>query len=330
MSRNFALLRRAGKEDLLSAPSGLSAPDSDSEINQLEGLPEATNGVIGEDLASQHESPLVDAGPRPTNGVVPAVGRAAVQDSVVQPRVEPPAFRRFESDTSYREAAPREVSPREASPRVSHLSSAGNQQVMKLVQRVFVIPNALAPRLVVFSSIETGNASSEICCSAGEVLAAHVSGSVCVVDGNLRAPSLHHLFGIDKSPGLVDAAVTPGPITDFAVRVGGGNLWVLPAGSFSTGMPGLFSSPEWHLRMEELKQVFDYVLIAAPAVSFDADAVLLGQRGDGVILVLEANSTRRETAREVKETLQSANVKLIGAILNNRTFPVPGLIYRNL
>jgi Mrp family chromosome partitioning ATPase len=82
--------------------------------------------------------------------------------------------------------------------------------------------------------------------------------------------------------------------------------------------------------MMELSKEFDYVLIDAPPVSSYADAVLLGQMADGVILVVEANSTRRGTARMVKETFEGAKVRLLGAILNNRTFPIPEALYRKL
>ena len=82
--------------------------------------------------------------------------------------------------------------------------------------------------------------------------------------------------------------------------------------------------------MDKLKEEFGFILIDAPPVSSGADAVLLGQMTDGVILVVEANSTRREMARTAKETFEGANVKVLGAILNNRTFPIPEALYRNL
>jgi Mrp family chromosome partitioning ATPase len=211
-----------------------------------------------------------------------------------------------------------------------YLSKAAQQQVVKLVQRVFVIPESVGPRVVVFSSVDQGHGSGEICCQAVDVLATQVSGSICLVDANLRAPWLHQVYGIHKHPGLADAASSSGTIRDFAVRIPGVNLWVVPAGSEGAEFPGLFSSPRFHLRMEELRQTFDYVLIDAPAVGQEVDALLLGQRADGLILVLEANSTRREEARKAKATLQELNVKLLGAILNNRTFPVPEAIYRKL
>jgi capsular exopolysaccharide synthesis family protein len=193
---------------------------------------------------------------------------------------------------------------------------------------VFLFPNSHAPRAVVFSSID-GNGSSEICYRAGEALASQGS-SVCLVDANLRAPSLHQLFGVLQAPGLADATVRPGSIKNFAARIAGGNLWLVPSGSPTAAAQGLFASGELRSRVEELKREFDYVLIDTPPVSSNGDAVVLGQMADGVILVVEANSTRRETARIVKETFEGARIKLLGAILNNRTFPIPEALYRKL
>jgi capsular exopolysaccharide synthesis family protein len=201
------------------------------------------------------------------------------------------------------------------------------EETVKLVQRLFMFPNSHAPRKVVFSSVQ-GNGSSEICSRAGEVLSAH--GSVCLVDANVRAPSLHQLLGAHEFPGLMDALVRPGPIKDFAVQIAGRNLWVLPPGSFGAQPESLFASERLRSRIGELREEFDYVMIDAPPVGSCADAALIGQMADGVILVVEANSTRRETARMAKETLEGANVKLLGVILNNRTFPIPEALYRKL
>jgi protein-tyrosine kinase len=48
------------------------------------------------------------------------------------------------------------------------------------------------------------------------------------------------------------------------------------------------------------------------------------------VLVLEANSTRRVAARKAKQALEAANVRVLGTVLNNRTFPIPEKIYRLL
>jgi len=73
--------------------------------------------------------------------------------------------------------------------------------------------------------------------------------------------------------------------------------------------------------MAELRREFSYVLVYSPQVSQHMGGLLLGQVADGVILILESMVTRRETARTAKEDLAAANVKILGAVLNNHTFP---------
>jgi Mrp family chromosome partitioning ATPase len=51
---------------------------------------------------------------------------------------------------------------------------------------------------------------------------------------------------------------------------------------------------------------------------------------DGAVLVLEAHTTRRESARKAKECLEGANVKLLGAVLNKRTYPLPEVLYNRI
>jgi Mrp family chromosome partitioning ATPase len=54
----------------------------------------------------------------------------------------------------------------------------------------------------------------------------------------------------------------------------------------------------------------------------------LGKLADGFVLVLEANSTRREAAMRVTESLSQAQIRVLGAVLNKRTFPIPESLYR--
>ena len=82
--------------------------------------------------------------------------------------------------------------------------------------------------------------------------------------------------------------------------------------------------------MTELRAEFSYVLVNGPPVGQPLDALLLGQIADGVILILESRLTRRETARAVKENLAAANVKILGAVLNNHTFSIPESLYKRL
>jgi Mrp family chromosome partitioning ATPase len=83
-------------------------------------------------------------------------------------------------------------------------------------------------------------------------------------------------------------------------------------------------------RLALLHAAFDYLLIDTPGTSIRGDAQVLGRVADAAILVIEANSTRRLTARKAKDDLEAAGVHLLGTILHNRSFPIPGSLYKRL
>jgi len=82
--------------------------------------------------------------------------------------------------------------------------------------------------------------------------------------------------------------------------------------------------------LSELRKNFTYVLIDAPPINAYADATLLGRMADGMVMILEANTTRREAARRAKDSLDAAGIRLLGAVLNKRTFPIPERLYSRL
>jgi len=82
--------------------------------------------------------------------------------------------------------------------------------------------------------------------------------------------------------------------------------------------------------VQELRDEFQYVLIDVPALNLYADAVAIGHIADGVVVVLHADSTRRESALRGLECLKDAGVEVLGAVLNRRTFPIPEFVYRRL
>jgi Mrp family chromosome partitioning ATPase len=83
-------------------------------------------------------------------------------------------------------------------------------------------------------------------------------------------------------------------------------------------------------RIAELRNEYDFVLIDIPAILPYGDAALLAHLTDGAVLVVGSNRTRRESARMAKESLETASVLILGAVLNKRLFPIPEAIYRKL
>jgi Mrp family chromosome partitioning ATPase len=82
--------------------------------------------------------------------------------------------------------------------------------------------------------------------------------------------------------------------------------------------------------LAELRKEFGYVVIDGPPLSAYADGIGLGHLADGIVVVLEANTTRRNVALQVTDRLRSMNLNVLGAVLNKRRFPIPDSLYRRI
>jgi len=203
-------------------------------------------------------------------------------------------------------------------------------EALKLVHSVFLTNGNAPRRVVVFAGIDSGNGCSQICALAGRALAASVRAPVCLVDANFRSSRGSSIYNASQSDGLAEALRRPGPIHDFISCAGPSNLALLPRGRMTSESIGFLNSRSMKSRMDDLRSEFAYVLIDAPPMNSYADAVTLGQATDGIVLILEANSTRRESALKITEQLHAAGVAVLGAVLNKRTFPIPKTLYQIL
>lgn len=204
------------------------------------------------------------------------------------------------------------------------------EEMVRLVRTVFLSPGEPSPQVVVFTAAEPGAGCSSVCLGAAEALAAQMAGTVCVVDSNLRHPSLHMVWGVDRQPGLSEALLESGPLQGSIRKLPGDNLWFLSSGTAHAHSAGIMNSSRLAGCVKELRKEFSFVLMDSPCANLYSDATSLGQCADGIILIVSANTTRREAARRAKENLQAAGARIIGAVLNKRTYPIPQVIYNRL
>ena len=206
----------------------------------------------------------------------------------------------------------------------------GLEEISSFVQQVFLTSGGNVPRTVVFTSTEPGTGCTWVAAHTAEVLAGRIAGSVCLVDANLREPGLHQQFSLENGPGLAEFLQQPDPIRGAVRATSLPNLFVITAGKAVEESQPLLASDRMRMRIHELRSEFDFVLIDAPAMSLGSDAIGLGSLSDGVVLVLKANASRKQTARQAVQSLQEGNAKVLGAVLNQRQFPIPESIYKRL
>jgi protein-tyrosine kinase len=217
-----------------------------------------------------------------------------------------------------------------AAPPAPVVVKPGLEEINSFVQQVFLVAGGNVPRTVVFTSTEPGTGCSWVAAHTAEVLAGRIAGSVCVVDANLRDPGLHPQFGMENGPGLSDALQQLDPVRGLVHTSRLPNLFVMTAGKALEASQPLLASDRMRMRVNELRAEFDFVLIDAPAMNVAGDATSLGSISDGVVLVLKANASRKQTARQAVQDLQQGRAKVLGAVLNQRQFPIPEALYKRL
>ena len=201
------------------------------------------------------------------------------------------------------------------------------EEVLRLVQQIFLLQTKEPPRAVVFAGIDHQSGCSNICAAVAETLSKDAGRAVCLVEANFRSPSETGRAQTAHYKGLTDSLLSDEPIRNF-IRPGiNDKFGLLSSGKLAVDSASLLTSERFRARLLELRGIFDFVIIDAPPLTLYSDAVVLGQLSDGFVLVLEADATRREAASAAATKLRSAQIPILAAVLNKRSFPIPERIY---
>jgi protein-tyrosine kinase len=189
-------------------------------------------------------------------------------------------------------------------------------------------PNG-STKTILFAGCAHGNGVSMTAINFGTALARDSRFSVLLLDVNFRTPSFSHLFRLNGAQGLSDLLSShDGPVS--LVKIGAGNLHVLPSGKCDSEPVALLESQRFGEFLATMRERFDYVILDAPPVHGFPESLALASKVDGVILVLNAGKTRQQVALRAKMQLEAAGGKLLGTVLNRREYPIPQFIYKRL
>jgi protein-tyrosine kinase len=138
-----------------------------------------------------------------------------------------------------------------------------------------------------------------------------------LIDGDLRNPSQHELFGVSNRVGL-STALSGRPWHDAVQRIPALlSLSVLPAGALPPNALELLSRPVFPLMLNELAQRFDVILLDTPAASDCSDAHTIAQRAGAALIVARRNITRMAPLRALAESAKEMGAVVVGTVFND-------------
>jgi capsular exopolysaccharide synthesis family protein len=148
-------------------------------------------------------------------------------------------------------------------------------------------------------------------------LLAQTDGVRCLlIDSDLRQPCLTEYLGIEEEAPIGLSEVMGGEVKleDAIIRLEPSGLYLLPGGSARDDVAELLSGPKFSAILEEVRDLFDYVIIDAPPLGLFTDATVLINRADGALLVVRAGKTRYALVDRILATLPRS--RMLGVVLN--------------
>lgn len=172
------------------------------------------------------------------------------------------------------------------------------------------------PRTLLVTSANPTEGKSTTLANLGIVMAQQ-GQRVVLVDTDLRRPTLHRFFHVPNNAGLTSALLNPAPFGDgFLLPTSHANLALLPSGPLPPNPAELIGSERFAALLEDLKGRCDVLLLDSPPVLAVTDAAILARQMDGVLLVVDAGTTRRQLAANAKDSLEKVGARVLGVALN--------------
>jgi len=171
------------------------------------------------------------------------------------------------------------------------------------------------PKVVALTSAGPGEGKSTTAANLGVTLS-EAGKNTLVVDCDLRKPMLHHYFETRNMTGLVDILTTerrPQEVWHEPML----KLRLITAGPPPLNPAELLSSRRFAEFLKQVRGQFDYVLVDTPPVTMVTDSAVVGALADGVLLVLDAQGTRKNSLRRAMRDLEGVGARVLGTILNN-------------
>ena len=172
------------------------------------------------------------------------------------------------------------------------------------------------PKVIVLTSPGMGEGKSTTCANLAVVLS-QAGKSTLVMDCDLRKPMMHKIFGLRNFYGLVNALVGDEDLPETWWQEPVSGLKVSPTGSVPPNPAELLGSKRFGRLLAHAREQFDYVLVDAPPVGLVSDPAILATQADGVLLVLNAQNTRKAALRQSVRSLESVGANILGTVMNS-------------
>jgi len=139
---------------------------------------------------------------------------------------------------------------------------------------------------------------------------------VVILDLDLRKPKIHLGFNVENNQGISTLLIGKDKLEDCITKSSLINLDFITAGPIPPNPAELIINPRMSVLLEQLKTIYDIIIIDLPPVGIVSDGIPIMQIADYPLYILRANYSRKMFIAQINKLINENKVKNISIILN--------------
>ena len=204
------------------------------------------------------------------------------------------------------------------------------EEVLRIKVNILLTGDSSRLKSIMVTSANHGEGTSSVATYLAVAFALGDKSRVLLVDANIRRPSLHTLFGLERESGFLDFIGRKADLAQSIKKTSFSNIKLMTAGQpLDYRIPTLFSIIPQDAK-KFIEKNFDWVLYDTAPVNAYPDTLIEATLADGIILVVRAEKTRLAALKSAKESLEAIEPHILGGVLNGRRYFIPKFIYERL
>jgi len=195
--------------------------------------------------------------------------------------------------------------------------SVVSEQFRKLRTQLLTLNLPGQPKTIMVTSASEGEGKTLVSTNLATILAHDLQSYALLVDADLRNPALSRWFGLHNGSGLSDYLTGNAEIPDLLLKTKIAKLSILSSGTTRDNPVELIGSRRMEALVNELKSRYSdrYIIFDSSPLLATTEPSVLTKLVDGIILVVRAGSTPRESVKQALTSIDPS--KVLGVVLND-------------
>ncbi|MCW5897788.1 MAG: polysaccharide biosynthesis tyrosine autokinase [Flavobacteriales bacterium] len=177
------------------------------------------------------------------------------------------------------------------------------------------VDNSPGPKIVAITSTISGEGKTFVAMNLAGIIS-YGGKRTIILDLDMRKPKIHLGFGVENVRGMSTLLIGRDQVEDCVMKSSLDGLDFITAGPIPPNPSELINSERMNTLLEELRLVYDVILIDNPPVGLVTDGIPMIQRADYPIYIFRADYSKKQFVQNVDRLINENNISRLSTVLN--------------